>query len=369
MRVPFFRPAIDDADEARVLACIRSGWLTTGKLGAELEEALRQVTGAAHAIALSSCTAALHAALAYRTLDYADEVIVPSYTFVATASAVVHAGGRPVLCDVDKQTLCLDPEKVWRLITPRTRGIVAVDFAGYPCDLPALEALCMEQPWQSQPPFLLRDAAHSLGASDAGGPIGAGEDACFSFYANKNVTTGEGGMLVTQSEALADFARRFRQHGMDVKAWDRYGGAWRPYDVSEFGYKYNLPDVLAALGIGQVGRLGEITRARRSLAETYTSALGDLPLTLPAMHPSHAWHLYVIRTDRRDDLMAHLKDREIGTAIHYPPVHRMTVFGLPDAHFPVSATAYQTALSLPIYPGLTGEEQGRVIESIRGFFR
>lgn len=369
MNVPYFRLSLFPSDEARVLHCLRSGWLTTGPECKRLEEVVREATGAPHAVSFSSATAALHAALAYRNLDSTDEVIVPSYTFIASASAVIHAGGRPVLCDVKEDTLCIDVADVERRITPRTRGIVAVDFAGHPCDLVALQDLCTRHRWKSDRLFLLRDAAHSLGASEAGVPVGgAGEEACFSFYANKNVTTGEGGMLVTPSSHLADFARRFRLHGMDLTAWNRYGGTWKPYDVVEIGYKYNLPDLNAALGVGQIERLSEITAARRTVARAYEAGLRDLPLVLPAAHEGHAWHLYVLRTERRDALMAHLQQRGVGTAIHYPPIHRMSVFGLPDAWFPVSTRAYEKALSLPVYQGLSVDEQNYVIESIREFF-
>ena len=368
--VPFFRAAIDAHDEARVLRCLRSGWLTTGPECQRLEEAVRKATGAPYAVSFSSATAALHAALAYRNLDSTDEVIVPSYTFIASASAVIHAGGRPVLCDVKDDSLCIDVADVERRITPRTRGIVAVDFAGHPADLAALEDLCTRHMWKADRLFLLRDAAHSLGASEASVSVGgAGEDACFSFYANKNITTGEGGMLTTHNEHLADFARRFRLHGMDVTAWNRYGGIWKPYDVLEIGYKYNLPDLNAALGVGQVERLSEITTARRTVARAYEAALRDLPLVLPVMHEGHAWHLYVIRTERRDALMTHLQTRGVGCAIHYPPIHRMSVFGLPDTWFPISTRAYETVLSLPIYPGLSSDEQTYVVDSIREFFQ
>lgn len=364
MKVPFFRPSIDESDAARALACVRSGWLTTGPACAELEEALRAVTGAAHAVAMSSCTAALHCALAFRHLGPGDEVVVPSYTFVATASAVHHAGGVPVLADVRESDLNLGWPDVEVRLTSRTRGVVAVDFAGAPFDRAELAGECADRGL-----FLVADAAHSLGGDADGLPVGGdGLDTCVSFYANKNVTTGEGGAVLTADGALDSFARSFRLHGMSADAWSRYGGAWRPYDVAEFGWKYNLPDVLAALGVGQMRRLAETTARRAEIAGVYLDGFSNLPLRLPADSPGHAWHLFVIRTDRRDALMCHLREAGVATAVHYPPLHQMSVFAQADRDFPAAARAYETVLSLPLYPGLTREEQGYVVDRVKEFF-
>lgn len=364
MQVPFFRPSIEALDEQRMLDCVRSGWLTTGEIGRAFEEAIAEKTGARHVVAFSSCTAALHSALAWHALRPGDEVIVPTYTFVATAAAVHHAGGVPVPCDVRDDDLLVDVEMIERAVTPRTRGVVVVDLAGKVCDLFAIEAFCRKQGL-----FLIEDAAHSFGARHAGVPVGGhGVTACFSFYATKNVTTGEGGALVTDHAAVAAYARSFRLHGMDADAWKRYGGRWQPYNVADFGWKYNLPDVLAALGIGQIRRLEEMTARRRAIAARFSAALVDLPVRLPAIDDGHCWHLYMLRTDRRDALMEHLAEHEIATAVHYPPLHQLAVMRRSDKDFPVATRAYAEELSLPLYPNLRPDEEDYVIAQIRRFF-
>lgn len=373
--VPFFRPSIEPEDEQRVLDCIRSGWLTTGKECFALEAAVRERVGVPYAVSFSSATAALHCALAYRRLQPGDEVIVPDYTFVATASSVLHAGGVPVLCDVGGESLNLFWDDVEQRITPRTRGVVGVDFAGLPFDHSRFSLECKERGL-----FLVDDAAHALGSElgGAGGvPVGGyeGIDACFSFYANKNVTTAEGGMLCTFDSDLDLFARRFRLHGMSVSAWNRYGGAWKPYDVEDVGWKCNMPDLCAALGIGQVRRLSETVARRTAVAMRYSEAFSGWEVGAPfgsgSLRTGHAWHLYIVRVPdgRRDALMAHLSARGVDSAIHYVPLHQLSAFRRPDEEFPVSTKAYVEVLSLPIYPSLSESEQGEVIDAVRSFFR
>jgi perosamine synthetase len=364
MNVPFFRPYFTDEDKKRVLDCINSGWLTTGKYCGELEQTIRQLTGSKYAISFCSATAALHCSMVYQDLQPGDEVIVPSYTFVATASSVSHAGGVPVLCDV-RDDLLIDVSCIEKVLTSRTKGVVVVDMAGLANHLDEIRNYC-----NSKGLFLIEDAAHSIGATYKNKQIGGhGINTCFSFYANKNVTTGEGGMLVTEDAALDTFSRKFRQHGMSVDAWKRFGGIWKPYDVEKFGFKYNLPDINAALGIGQIERIKEITEARVRLATNYSLAFKNVPIKTPQLVDGHAWHLYIIRVNERDKLLSYLEEHEIGVAVHYKPLHQLSVFNLPNTQFPVSTQVYEQALSLPLYPSLTENEQQYVIDTILEFYK
>jgi dTDP-4-amino-4,6-dideoxygalactose transaminase len=358
--VPFFRPSTDGADEARVLECIRSGWLTTGVFCAALEAAVRDATGARFAASFASATAALHCALAYRlqrARSSTPGVVVPTYTFAATATAIIHAGGRPVLCDVEEADLCISAAAAAHVCDPGVAGVCAVDFAGLPFDRDAMRSAC-----EKRGLFLVEDAAHSLGARGALGPIGARGDVCFSFYANKGITTAEGGMLCTEDAGLDSFARRFRIHGISGTVRDG------TYDIDQIGYKYNLPDLCAALGVGQVRRLAALTAARRALAARYDARLAGLPVARPAGGAGHAWHLYVIRTERRDALAKFLAARGIGYSVHYKPLHRLAAFRRPDRDFPVASRAADCSLSLPIFPGMAREEQDRVIAALWEFF-
>jgi dTDP-4-amino-4,6-dideoxygalactose transaminase len=373
--VPFHRPDIGEAEIAAVVETLRSGWLTTGPKTLEFETAFAEGVGARHAIAVSSCTAALHLALDALGLEPGDEVIVPTLTFTSTGATVVHAGARPVLADVTADTLNVDPRDVARKITRRTRAIVAVHFAGHPAPMDELLELA-----DRHGIALVEDAAHALPAAYRGRRIGSiGKFTAFSFYATKNLTTGEGGMLTTDDSLLADRVRMRRLHGMSRDAWKRYSatGTWR-YDVSYPGFKYNLTDVASAIGLVQLGRLPELQRRREEIARRYTEALEDVAdLRLPGTRREveHAWHLYVVRVRpqrlriNRDQLIEVLKERGIGTSVHFIPLHWHSYYqrslGVGVQDLPVASEAAETMLSLPLFTRMSDDEVDHVAATLR----
>lgn len=377
--IPFYRPEIGEAEIAAVTDALRSGWLTVGPKTLEFETAFAAAVGAPHAIGVNSCTAALHLALDSLALQPGDEVITSSLTFTATGATIVHAGGRPVLADCSPDTFNLDPEDVARRITPRTRAIVPVHFGGHPAPMDEILALA-----RAHGLAVIEDAAHSLPAAYRGRPIGSiGDMTAFSFYATKNLTTGEGGMLTLADPARADQIRMRRLHGMSRDAWRRYSaaGSWR-YDVSSAGYKYNMTDTAAAMGLVQLGRLPEMHARRQAIAARYTAHLADCTLLgLQAVRPEieTGWHLFVIqvrpealRIDR-DELIERLKAEGIGVGVHFIPLHRHSfyrdTFGFRDEDLPVASRAGDTLLSLPFYPSLSDLEVDYVAERLLRILR
>ncbi|HUD71670.1 MAG TPA: DegT/DnrJ/EryC1/StrS aminotransferase family protein [Dongiaceae bacterium] len=370
--IPFYRPFTDERDVREVAGSIRSGWLTTGPKVRALEERIAQRVGARHGVAVNSCTAALHLALAALGIGPGDEVVTSPYTFAATGEAILYLGARPVLADIDARTLNLDPEAAARAITRRTRALVPVHIAGLPCDLKALRALARRVP-------IVEDAAHAIGASIGRRPIGAiSEMTCFSFYATKNLTTGEGGMVTLDDRRLADRLRRLSLHGLTRDAWKRYtrAGTWR-YDVVELGFKYNMTDVAAAIGLAQLSRFDRMQRRRLRIAERYHRRLAgeeafELPATVRGM--THAWHLYVLRLAPevlrigRDELIEILRDRGVGTSVHFQPLHLHSyyrrTFGYRPGDFPVTERESARALSLPLYPGLSDGDVDRIADTL-----
>ncbi|HVM98546.1 MAG TPA: DegT/DnrJ/EryC1/StrS family aminotransferase, partial [Candidatus Acidoferrales bacterium] len=325
--VPFFRPDIGDEEINAVVETLRSGWLTIGPRTEEFENQFARVIGAPQAIGVSSCTAALHLALDALDLEPGDEVITSTLTFTATGATIIHAGARPVLTDCTPDTLNIDPADVVRKITPRTRAIVPVHYAGHPAPMDELREIA-----RSHRLTIIEDAAHALPAKYRGQNIGTiGDVTAFSFYATKNLCTGEGGMLTTANPELADRLRTRRLHGMSRDAWRRYSkqGSWR-YDVSYPGFKYNMTDTAAAMGLVQLRRLPDLHRRRQEIAKIYQDMLSDvvgldLPLTRPEVEP--AWHLFVVRMqpDRlrihRDQVIEELKERGVGSQVHFIPLH------------------------------------------------
>ena len=374
--IPFYRPDIGAEEIAAVTETLRSGWLTVGPRTHEFEEAFAQTVQAPHAVAVSSCTAALHLALDALELKTGDEVITSTLTFTATGASIVHAGARLVLADVSADTLNIDPADVARKITSRTRAIVPVHFAGHPAPMDELLALARQHRFT-----VLEDAAHALPASYQGRPIGSlGDMTAFSFYATKNLTTGEGGMLTLADAELAERLQTRRLHGMSRNAWRRYSsaGSWR-YDVAYPGFKYNMTDVAAAMGLVQLRRLPELHRRRQQLAALYTQHLSDLPeLQLPITRPeiSHAWHLYVVRlrSERlrlnRDALIEALKAAGIGAGVHFIPLHMLSyyrdTFGYRPSDFPVASAAGDEILSLPFFTLMADDEITYVATALRG---
>lgn len=387
--IPFHRPHIDQHDLGAVRDCLRGGWLTTGKIAAALEQMMagslmhNGLTPAA--VAVSSCTAALHLALELQNLQPGDQVIVPTMTFTATAEAVVRAGLQPVIVDVSPSTLTLTPSLVAAKCTAKTKAILPVHYGGDP--LGFLDILDFARQHKMR---VIDDAAHAYPAAiwDREGvhhPIGSpglSDATCFSFYATKTVTTGEGGMLILPNRALEERARRLTLHGIDADAYQRSRTAVYHYEVTEPGYKYNLPDVLAALGTTQVRKAEALRNTRKIIAERYRQALETQVkrewLTLPASSPDteSAHHLYPIRLNLarlatgwdRDRVGAAMKAQGIGTSMHYRPLHRhrywATTLGIGAEAFPHADAAYAQLLSLPIWPGMSSKHIDRVAAAL-----
>jgi dTDP-4-amino-4,6-dideoxygalactose transaminase len=371
----FHVPEIGEQDIAAVTEALRSGWLTAGPRVKEFESRFAAYTGAASAVAVNSGTAALHLALEAAGVRSGDEVLVPTLTFAATAEVVVQLGARPVLVDCSPDTLNLDPAALERAITPRCKAIIPVHFAGHPCDMDAIIAIAAAHRL-----IVVEDAAHALPARWRGRMIGTvGDLTCFSFYATKTITTGEGGMITTANPDWAERMRIMSLHGISKDAWKRYTaeGSWR-YEIIAPGYKYNMTDMAAALGISQLSRCDDFLRARLRCKTLYDEAFRsepaiEIPVTRPAVE--HAWHLYVIRIDPRqvrvgrDQIIALLKERNIGVAVHFIPLHlhpyyRKT-YGYQPTDFPNANAAFEQIISLPIYPRLTELDINDVVSAIR----
>jgi dTDP-4-amino-4,6-dideoxygalactose transaminase len=371
--LPYALPTLGEAEIAEVVDSIRSGWVTTGPKVKRFEEEFAAYVGARHAIAVNSCTAALHVALTALDIAPGDEVIVPTLTFCATANVVEHLGARPVIVDVTSSGhISLDA--VARAITPRTKAIVPVHYAGEACDLDELQALAGRHGLP-----LVEDAAHAIGAEYRGRKIGVhGRAVAFSFYATKNMTTGEGGMITTADDALAARMRMLALHGMSRDAWKRYTetGSWY-YEVVEPGYKDNMTDIQAAMGIHQLRALDGFLARRREIAARYDAAFADLEeIILPQRRPgrTHTYHLYPIRLAEgigwnRAQFMEALRARRIGASVHFIPLHRhpyyQKTYGYSPNQFPVAEKVYSGLLSLPLYPVMTNSDVEDVVEAVR----
>ncbi len=380
--LPFCRPTLDEREEQAVLEVLRSGWLTSGPQVKALEQEFAEYVGASEAIALTSCTAGQHLVLAALDLQPGDEVIVPSMTWPSTVNTIVLSGGRPVFADIRAETVDLDPESVAARVSPRTRAIIGVHFAGRAFDVPALEAIA----GQAQVP-LIHDAAHAAGTEWGGGRIGGGPGgpSVFSFHPIKNMTSGEGGMITTNDADLAARLRRLRFHGIERDAWSRYGskGAAQ-YAVVEPGFKYNLPDVLAAIGRVQLSKLDGFIAARQRLAELYDEALADVeavvrPPLAVAAGERHAWHLYTIqlRPERmpcdRDELMSRLQARGISTGLHFNAVHLHPYYreryGCREGDLPNTEAVGERIVSLPLFPSLSEADVESVVTALKEVLR
>jgi dTDP-4-amino-4,6-dideoxygalactose transaminase len=372
--VQFHRAPIGEEEIAEVVDTLRSGWITMGPKTRAFEEAFATAIGARHAIAVNSCTSALHLGLDALGLGPGDEVITATNTFTATVATIVHVRARPVLVDSSDDTLNLDPEDVRRKITPRTRAIVPVHFAGHPAAMDEIAAIASQHGL-----IVFEDAAHALPASFRGRKIGTLSPlTAFSFYATKNITTGEGGMLTTDNDDLAERLRPRRLHGMSRDAWRRYTaeGSWR-YDVAYPGFKYNMTDINAALGLVQLRKMDRFRAARAALAARYDECFRDVPeVRVPITRPEveHAWHLYVLRIQpwaavTRDRLIEELKQLGIGVSQHFIPIHvhsyYQRTFDLRPEQFPVASAAAECTLSLPLYPDLSFDDAERVAAAVR----
>lgn len=372
--IPYAKPWLDDDDIAAVLEVLHSDWLTTGPRVEAFEQAFATYVNSSFAVAVSSGTAALHAALAALELGPGDEVIAPALTFVATTNAVVFQGATPVFADVRPQDLLLDPEQVAARITPRTKAIIAVDYTGQPCDYDALQELASRHGLA-----LLADACHSLGGRYRGRPVGTLADlSTFSFHPAKHLTTGEGGMVTTERPELAARLRRFRNHGIDMDLRERTARGTYYYEMVELGYNYRLTDLQCALGLSQLRKLPGWLARRREIASRYQEAFADLPgVRWPVTRPEveHAYHLFVLLLDprdcpvTRDEAFQRLRALGIGANVHYLPVHLHPFyrrrFGTGPGLCPVAEAAYEQLLTLPLYPALSDAAVERIIAAVR----
>ena len=364
--IPYGRQCIDEDDIRAVVETLRSDYLTTGPKVAEFEAAVSGVCGVAHGVAVSSGTAALHAAMHALGIGPGDEVIVPPMTFAATANCVLYQGGIPVFADVEPETLLISPGEIERKITPRTRAIIAVDYAGLPCEWDALRAVAHRHGLA-----LVADCCHALGADYHGRPVGSLADmSVFSFHPVKHITTGEGGMIVTDDEALARRLRIFRNHGINTDHRSREAsGSWF-YEMADLGFNYRLTDIQCALGLSQLSRLPAFLDRRRAIARAYDEAFAGTPVQALARPEGrhHAYHLYVVRVPRRDEVFAALRAVGIGVNVHYIPVHLHPYYrerlrtgpGL----CPVAEAAFDQILTLPLHPGMSDGDCNTVVAAV-----
>jgi dTDP-4-amino-4,6-dideoxygalactose transaminase len=375
--IPFHRPSLSTAERDAAIAVLDSGWLTTGARTLEFEAAIAHATGAREAVAVNSATAALHLALEALGVGPGDEVIVPTYTFAACGEVAIYLGARPRLVDVDAETLNVRPEQVEAAVGPRTKAAIIVHFGGLMADVEGLVEL-----GRSSGLAVVEDAAHAFPASRGRRAAGTiGDAGALSFYATKTITTGEGGMLLTDSTAIADRARSMRLHGISRDAWNRYSasGSWF-YEIEDAGFKYNLTDLASAIGLAQLARAEEMRQARERIAGWYCERFSRDPfvdeLDLPAEpRPDevHAWHLYPVRlrhggAERRAAIITALKAAGIGSSVHFIPLHlhpyyRRT-YGYQPADLPIATREYEREISLPIYPDLSESEVDRVSETL-----
>jgi dTDP-4-amino-4,6-dideoxygalactose transaminase len=377
--LPFARPSLGEEEIAELYDSLRSGWLTTGPKTQKFAEAFKAYVGGRFAAPLSSATAGLHLALLARGVGPGDEVITSPLTFAATVNVIVLAGATPVLADIDRDTLNISPSEIEKKVTPRTRAVLPVHFVGQPCDMDPILELS-----RGRRLSVIEDAAHAVGTEYRGRKIGSlPTTSVFSFHPNKNITTGEGGMLVTGDEEVLERVSLLSFHGMDRNAWKRFGKGGTPrYDVALPGYKYNMMDLQAALGLHQLGRLDGFIEARKRFAAGYQRDLASAPLSLPRPVPwpcRHAWHLYtpLVELERltidRDRFMAELKERNIGSGLHYTAVHEFSYyrerFGWRPEDFPEAHYVSERILSLPLFPGMTGEDQTDVVEAVHDISR
>jgi perosamine synthetase len=368
--IPYGRQSIDSDDVAAVREVLLSDWLTTGPSVAGFEQAVTEYVGAAHGVAVCNGTAALHASFHALGVDPGDEVIVTPLTFAATANAVVYTGATPVFADVNAEDLLLDPSAAAEKITDKTKAIVAVDYAGHPCDWDTLRSLADQRGL-----LLVDDACHALGAEYGGRRIGTMADiTAFSFHPVKHVATGEGGMIVTDDEELARKARRFRHHGISMDRHQRAAqGSWY-YEITDLGYNYRLSDIHCALGISQMKKLPRFLERRRDIAARYDIAFKNVAQISPLRvhsNVAHAYHLYVIQVAdklNRADVFERLRQLGIGAAVHYMPVHLhpfyMEKFNTGPGLCPTAEAAYERIISLPMFPSLTDNEVDRVINAV-----
>jgi dTDP-4-amino-4,6-dideoxygalactose transaminase len=372
--LPFALPHMTQAEIDEVVDTLRSNWLSTGPKTKRFEHEFAEAVGAQYALAVSSATAAMHLALKVLDIQPGDEVIVPVYTFAATAAVVEHCGARPLFVDVDPLTCNLDPSRLEAALTPRTRAMIVVHMAGLPAEMDQILPIAR---LHGIP--VIEDAAHAFPAKYRGRMIGTISDmTAFSFYATKPLATGDGGMLTTNHSDYAQRVGLLSLHGISRDAWKRYSaeGSWY-YEVLEAGYKYNMTDIAASLGLHQLARRQWLLQRRRMIAHRYTEAFAHIPELEPPPDPEHvehAWHLYLLRlrSERlsitRDEFIALLAQAKIGSSVHFIPLHLhpyyRAKYQLAPEAFPAALKSYQREISLPLYPGMTDEDVEDVIAAV-----
>jgi len=372
--LPYFRPSIEPDDISAVADSMRNGWLTTGPMVQQFEDEFAKASGAKHAIALNSCTSGLQLGLISLGVSGGDEVVMPSLTFVAGAQCVRQLGATPVFCDIDPETLCVSVETLEKVITDRTKVIIPMQFGGRPVGIGKIVQFA-----RAHGKAVLEDAAHAAGTLDNGlWPGGESDAATFSFYATKNITSAEGGMLVTNRDDIAERVRVLSLHGMNRDAWKRYqqGGSWR-YDVVATGYKDNMPDMLAALGVAQLKKLERFQTRRDELARCYLEGLEEVKGVRPASgfltYPNrHSWCVFAILVDEseagvtRDSLIERLRERNIGTSVHFIPTHLFSTYAGQQQTLPHTERAWRQLISLPLYPAMSISDVDDVLAALRG---
>jgi dTDP-4-amino-4,6-dideoxygalactose transaminase len=373
--VPFHKPSIGEDEIQSVVETLRSGWLTTGSKVKRFEEDFARYVGAKHAVAVNSGTAALHLALDAVGIKEGDEVIVPTMTFTATAEVVLYFKAKPVLVDCQRDTFNLDPSRIEAAITPKTKAIIPVHMAGQPCDMDDILSIAGKHDLR-----VIEDAAHALPASYGGKAVGTiGDITCFSFYATKTITTGEGGMATTDNSEWAKRMRMMSLHGISHDAWKRYTkeGSWY-YEVLYPGFKYNLTDIAAAIGIEQLKKCNDFWQARQRIARIYQKAFAEIEevqVPLYRKDVQHAWHLFVIQLNlkrlkiNRAQFIEALQKKQIGTSVHFIPLYLHPYyrdkFGYQPADFPNASAVFERIVSLPIYPGLSEADVEKVADAVR----
>jgi len=371
--IPLSDIDFDDTEALAVQDVIKSRWLTMGKVTQEFESSFADYIQTKHAIAVTNATAALHLACLALGIGPGDEVIVPSLTFVATANAVRYVGATPVFADIiSSDNLNISPAAINLLITSRTRAIIVVHYAGYPCDMPAILSIAKQNGL-----FVIEDAAHAVGSELNGHKLGAwGDIGCFSFFSNKNMTTGEGGMLTTDNDDLAQKLSRLRSHGMTSLTWDRHKGHAWSYDVVDLGFNYRIDEIRAALGLAQLAKVERNNERRRHLSQIYRDALQELVSQVDIPFQNHAGktaaHLMPIllpKEMKREEFMGRMKEQGIQTSIHYPPVHTFTSYNSDTKwNLPVTEEVAGREVTLPLYPALTDEDILLVVNAISRAF-
>jgi UDP-4-amino-4,6-dideoxy-N-acetyl-beta-L-altrosamine transaminase len=369
--LPYCQPLIGEEEIEEVIDTLKSGWLSTGPKAMKLEDLIREYVGAKEAICVNSCTAALHLSLIALDIGRGDEVITSPFTFASTGNVIVHVGAKPVFVDIKKDTYNIDPEKIEAAITPRTKAIMPVHYAGQPCDMEAILQIARKHNI-----YVIEDAAHAIGAEYQGKKVGIiGDATCFSFYATKNMTTGEGGAITTDDNKLADRFRILRLHGISKDAWKRYsaGGSWY-YEIEECGWKYNMIDMQASLGIHQLKKLDSFIETRRKYVRIYNEEFNKLEgVITPYEKPDskHVYHLYpiLLKEFKRDEFVEKMAAKGIGYSVHFIPLHLHPFyrkeFHFKKGDFPNAEWVYQREVSLPLYPKMSEDDVWRVITAVK----